>query len=115
MIKNFENFVNEGFLDNVMSGIGAGIGAFKASRNAEQAADEEIKNILSGSTEVSSDMQMTVLVKQLVMRSAWLANKYSWESLEENPVNIDHMNKRIEHIEEVLSKMKELMPKNNMR
>ena len=111
MIKNFENFVNEGFLENVMSGIGAGIGAFKASRNAEQAADEEIKNILGGSTEVSSDVQLTVLVKQLVMRSAWLANKYSWESLEEDPKNIDRMNIRIERIEEVLSKMKELMPK----
>lgn len=36
MIKNFENFVNEGFLDSVMAGIDAGIGAFKANRGAEK-------------------------------------------------------------------------------
>ena len=116
MIKNFENFVNEnetvneGFLDNVISGIGAGIGAFKASKNAERAADEEIKNILSGSTEISDDVKMSVLVKQLVMRSAWLANKYSWEHLLEDPKNVEKMNKKINRIEEVLSKMKELLP-----
>ena len=37
MIKNFENFVNEGFLDNVLAGIDAGISGYKANRRAEQA------------------------------------------------------------------------------
>ena len=43
MIKKFENFVNEGFLDNVFAGIDAGIGGYKANRRAEQAAEAELK------------------------------------------------------------------------
>ena len=119
MIKNFESFVNdsntvngsetvnEGFLDNVMTGIEAGIGAFKASKGAEQAADEEIKRVLNGATETGDDTQMSILVKQLVVKSAILADGYSWEKLCEKPeVNGGVMRNKIEMLEEILAKMK---------
>lgn len=119
MIKKFENFVNdsntvngsetvnEGFLDNVMTGIEAGIGAFKASKGAEKAADDEIKRVLNGATETGDDTQMTILVKQLVVKSAMLADGYSWEKLCDKPeVNGGHMRNKIEMLEEILAKMK---------
>ena len=110
MIKSYENFVNEGFLDNVISGIDAGIGAFKASRNAEKAADEEIKRALNGGgSEYSDEMKMTLLVKQLVERSAWLADSFSWERILETPNEAEYMETRIDKIETLLSEMKELL------
>ena len=120
MIKNFESFVNdsntvngsetvnEGFLNNVMTGIEAGIGAFKASKGAEQAADEEIKRVLDGATETGDDTQMTILVKQLVVKSAMLADGYSWEKLCEKPeLNGGIMRNKIEMLEEIVTKYKD--------
>lgn len=115
MIKNFENFVNEGFLDNVLSGIDAGVGAFKASRNAEKAADEELSDILSGrSGEFSNKVKMTALVKQLVERSAMLADGFSYDKLADGGIDndryeLDIMLSRMEKIDEVISNLKALM------
>jgi len=112
MIKSYENFVNEGFLHNVISGIDAGIGAFKADRGAEKAAEDEMKKALNGNTEYSDEAKMTILVKQLVERSAWLADGFSWEKLTDDDGNgSDVMLYRIERLEEILSEMKNLMPK----
>lgn len=113
MIKKYDDFVNEGFLDNVKSGIDAGIGAFKASRNAEKAADEEIKRVLHGEgSEYSDEMKMTLLVKQLVERSALLADSFSWERILETPNEAEYMENRINKIETILSEMKELLVAN---
>lgn len=121
MIKKFENFVNdsevvnEGFLDNVMAGIDAGIGAFKASRNAEKAADAELSDILNGrSDEFSNKVKMTALVKQLVERSAILADGFSYDKLAAGGVDSDNfdldvMLVRMEKIDEVISGLKALM------
>ena len=121
MIKKFENFVNdseavnEGFLDNVMAGIDAGIGAFKASRNAEKAADEELSDILNGrSDEFSNKVKMTALVKQLVERSAILADGFSYDKLaaggdDDERFDLDVMLTRMEKIDEVISGLKALM------
>ena len=110
MIKNYDEFVNEGFLQNVISGIDAGIGAFKANRNAEKAADEEMQLALNGKTsEYSDKAKMTILVKQLVERAAWLADGFSWEKMMEDTNEIDYMEHRIETIEMLLSKMRELL------
>lgn len=121
MIKKFENFVNdseavnEGFLDNVMAGIDAGIGAFKASRNAEKAADEELSDILNGrSDEFSNKVKMTALVKQLVERSAILADGFSYDKfvgveVEEYRRALDVMLVRMEKIDDVIANLKALM------
>ena len=121
MIKKFENFVNdseivnEGFLDNVMAGIDAGIGAFKASRNAEKAADEELSDILNGrSDEFSNKVKMTALVKQLVERTAILADGFSYDRLveggnDDDRYALDVMLTRMEKIDEVISGLKALM------
>ena len=121
MIKKFENFVNdsetinEGFLDNVMAGIDAGIGAFKASRNAEKAADEELSDILNGrSDEFSAKVKMTALVKQLVERSAILADGFSYDkfagvTVDEYKYALDVMLARMEKIDDVISNLKALM------
>ena len=115
MIKNFENFVNEGFIDNVFAGIEAGIGAFKANRNAEKAADEELSNILNGrSDEFSNKVKMTALVKQLVERSAMLADGFSYDKLADggnsnDSYELDLMLSRMEKIDDVISNLKALM------
>ena len=121
MIKNFENFVNdseavnEGFLDNVLAGLDAGIGAFKASRNAEKAADAELSDILNGrSDEFSNKVKMTALVKQLVERSAILADGFSYDKLaaggvDDERFDLDVMLTRMEKIDEVISGLKALM------
>lgn len=120
MIKNFENFVNEGFLDSIAAGLGAGIGAFKANRNAEKAADDEMRAILNGDAdEISDKVKMNALVKQLVERSAWLADGYSWETLTNEPgkpkpgiYNAKGVMIKIKRIEEILSGMKVILQEN---
>lgn len=119
MIKNFESFVNgkeevnEGFLHNVLSGIEAGIGAFKADRSAEKEADEEMKlalNTVGGeSNEYSDKTKMTILVKQLVERSVLLADGFSWEKVIKNPTDAELLRHRIETLGEILAKMEELL------
>ena len=116
MIKNFENFVNENeavcegkLLDNILAGLDAGFSGFKANKNVQKAAEEEMDLIMSGNTEVSDKVKMTTLVKQLLERSAWLANDFSWEKLLENPSQIEYMDAKLERIEDIISKMKELL------
>jgi hypothetical protein len=121
MIKNFESFVNnsesvnEGFLENIVAGIDAGIGAFKANRNAEKAADKELSDILNGrSDEFSNKVKMTALVKQLVERSAMLADGFSYDKIMEGSEDnesyeLDLMMARMEKIDEIISGLKSLM------
>jgi hypothetical protein len=116
MIKNFESFVNEGFLDSIAAGIDAGIGAFKANRSAEKAADEDLKHILNGESEVASDKtKMHVLIKQLVERSAWLADGFSWDDITTENGSVTSVStqlSRIERIELILSEMKTILKEN---
>ena len=113
MIKNYENFVNEGFIDNVMSGIEAGIGAFKASRSADKAADRDLKIIKDGDDdEFSNEAQINMLVKQLVQRSALFADGFSWEKIADGDDEvIATVIYRMGRIEEVISKLKEMLTK----
>jgi hypothetical protein len=112
MIKNYDEFINEVFFQNVISGIDAGIGAFKASRNVEKAADEEMQRALTdGRSEYTDETKMIILVKQLVERSALLADRFSWKNMLDDTSELNYMEHRIEKIEELLSKMKELLPK----
>jgi hypothetical protein len=116
MIKNFENFVNEGFLDNVINGIDAGIGAFKANRNAEKAADEDLKAILNGSSEVASDKtKMHVLIKNLVQKAAWFADGFSWDDITVDTGGLQDAELKvykIEQMENILSEMKTILKEN---
>lgn len=111
MIKNFENFVNEGFLDSVFAGIDAGIGAFKANRSAEKAADAELLDILDGRAgEFSNKVKLTALVKQLVEKSAYLADGFSYDKLGDGAYDdLDNMVARMERIETIISEMKEIL------
>ena len=98
-----------------MAGIDAGIGAFKASRNAEKAADEELSDILNGrSDEFSNKVKMTALVKQLVERTAILADGFSYDKLADGGIDndrydLDVMLTRMEKIDNVISNLKALM------
>ena len=116
MIKNFESFVNEGFLDSIAAGIDAGIGAFKANRSAEKAADEDLKHILNGKSEVASDKtKMHVLIKQLVERSAWFADGFSWDDITNGDAGMHAVGlhlRRIERLEGILSEMKTILTDN---
>ena len=116
MIKNFENFVNEGFLNSVIAGIDAGIGAFKANRSAEKAADAELLDILDGRNngEFSNKVKLTALVKQLVEKSAYLADGFSYDKIldgayTDDRTELDSMIFRMERIETIISEMKEIL------
>lgn len=113
MIKSYENFVNEGFLQNVWDGIEAGIGAFKANKNAEKALDKEKEKAFysTGSHEYSDESKMTLLVKHLVRRAAILADNFSWDKISEDEYAAYSMEDKIRTIEEIIAEMKELMPK----
>ena len=113
MIKNYESFVNEGFIDNVMSGIDAGIGAFKASRNADKAADRDLTYIKDGiDDEFSNEAQINMLVKQLVQRSALFADgKKKKKIADDDQEVIATVIYRMGRIEEVIAKLKEMLTK----
>ena len=116
MIKNFENFVNEGFLDSVIKGIDAGIGAFKANRSAEQAADDDLKEILRGNSEVASDKtKMHVLIKNLIQKAAFFADGFSWDDLTVGSGGSNDAELKvykIEQMEAILSEMKTILTEN---
>jgi hypothetical protein len=113
MIKNFENFVNdsetinEGFIDNILAGLESGISGYRANRRANDEVDKETRNILRGESEVSVTTQLAVLVSKLIRRSAMFADRFS-----EGKVinNLDLSIADVEMLEEMLAKIKELLP-----
>ena len=113
MIKNFENFVNdsetinEGFIDNILAGLESGISGYRANRHANDEVDKETMNILRGESEVSVTTQLAVLVSKLIRRSAMFADRFS-----EGKVinNLDLSIADVEMLEEMLAKIKELLP-----
>ena len=113
MIKNFENFVNdsdtinEGFIDNILAGLESGISGYRANRRANDEVDKETMNILRGESEVSVTTQLAVLVSKLIRRSAMFADRFS-----EGKVinNLDLSIADVEMLEEMLAKIKELLP-----
>ena len=116
MIKNYEDFVNEGFLDNLASGINAGIGAFKANKSAEKAADRDLEDILSGRSEVASDKtKMHVLIRQLIDRSVLFADQFSWDDITNGDAGMHAVGlhlRRIQRLEATLSEMKTILTEN---
>ena len=106
MIKNYEDFVNEGIVNNVMSGIDAGISAFRANKKAEKVADIEVENVLRGKEHVGREAQLTVLIRQLLERSAWLSDLFSYEDLMKKP---DYLDSRVDRLEQIISRIKELL------
>jgi hypothetical protein len=117
MIKNFENFVNEGFLDSIAAGIDGAIGAFKANRNAEKAADADLRDMIDGyANDFSGKAKATMLVKQLVQRAAWFADGFSYDDIDVNEKNGPNSPSlqlyKIEKMETILSELKELLKEN---
>lgn len=105
MIKKFENFVNEGFLDNVLAGIDAGISGYKANRRAEQAAEDELNDIMRGTSEVSVKTQMSVLMNRLLMRIVTLARNFENDGKRNTE---GYISQRLDSMEEIMSKLREL-------
>ncbi len=123
MIKNFDEFVNgneqitEGkFFDNILSGIEAGITAFKSNKHMNKAIEKDnekltVSKLLSDTKEYDKNTQLAILVDGLLNRAVWLAEYFTKERPEgtdENTVN-KSMNFKIEKIETILSAMKELL------
>ena len=110
MIKNYEDFVNEGFkgfLDSVISGIETGISGYKTVRKANAAVKDEAGRILtSGDENVSEETQLSVLMKKLITRVAWLVDDFS--TVEGN-TNYYYYISQLERIEEIISRSKELL------
>lgn len=105
MIKKFENFVNEGFLDNILAGIDAGIGGYKANKRAEQAAEAELKNIMNGESDVNIETQMSVLMNRLLMRVVALARDFKNDGKRNTETYISH---RLDSMEEIMKRLREL-------
>ena len=112
MIKKYEQFVNEGFLENVFASIEAGIGAFKANKNADKALDRE-KDIALGNVsaehEFDDETKLTLLVKNMVEWSVILADGCSWERIQEDEEFKRLFMFRLKSIEEITAELKELM------
>lgn len=113
MIKNFENFVNdsesinEGFIDNILAGLESGISGYKANKSANDAVEVEAGNILRGESEVGVKTQLAVLVSRLIRKSAMFANKFSEGRVASN---LDLSIADVEMLEEMIVKIKELLP-----
>ena len=105
MIKKFENFVNEGFLDNVFAGIDAGIGGYKANRRAEQAAEAELKDIMRGESDVNVETQMSVLLNRLLMRVVTLARNFENDGKRNSET---YISQRLDSMEQIMNKLREL-------
>ena len=105
MIKNFENFVNEGFLDNVLAGIDAGIGGYKANRRAEQAAEAELKNIMRGESDVNVETQMSVLMNRLLMRVVELARNFEKDGKRNTKA---YISQKLNNMEKIINRLGEL-------
>ena len=110
MIKNYEDFINEGFrgfLDSVLTGIETGVSGYKSVRKANAAAEAEAERILkSGDENVSEETQLSVLMKKLIVRVASLVDNFS--TVEGN-TNYYHYISELEKIEELISRSKELL------
>ena len=110
MIKNYEDFVNEGFrgfLDSVITGIETGVSGYKSVRKASAAVESEAERILkSGDEVVSEETQLSVLMKKLIVRVASLVDNFS--SVEDN-ANYYYYITQLEKIEELISRSKELL------
>lgn len=107
MIKKFENFVNEGLFDDLWGAIDAGISVFKTNRNAQKQADYEMDKILKGKEgDIDPNTQVAVLLKQLMERSSWLADR-----ILDNKVVISNRTHiyEIERIETILAKLREAL------
>jgi hypothetical protein len=123
MIKNFDEFVNgneqitEGkFFDNVISGIEAGVAAFKTNRNMKKAIEKDnekltVSKLLGDTKEYDKNTQLAILVDGLLSRAVWFAEYFTKkrpEGTDEKTVN-ETMNFKIEKIETILAAMKELL------
>lgn len=110
MIKNYEDFVNEGFrgfLDSVITGIETGVSGYKSVRKANASAEAEAERILkSGDEIVSEETQLSVLMRKLIVRVASLVDNFS--SVEDN-TNYYYYITQLEKIEELISRSKELL------
>ena len=108
MIKNFENFVNEGFWDNIGAAVDAGMQGYKINKSVEKAADEEQEKLISGRlrTKISKKLQMTRVIELLFNRVSWMASGFSYEK---DTQDTSLMEGRIESIEELIAKLKELL------
>lgn len=105
MIKKFENFVNEGFLDNVLAGIDAGIGGYKANRRAEQAAEAELEDIMRGESKVNVETQMSVLLNRLLMRVVTLARDFENDGKHNTE---GYISQKLDSMEEIMKKLRKL-------
>lgn len=105
MIKKFENFVNEGFLDNVFAGIDAGISGYKANRRAEQAAEDELKDIMRGESDVNIETQMSVLMNRLLMRVVSLARNFENDGKRNTET---YISQRLDSMEQIMNRLREL-------
>lgn len=105
MIKNFENFVNEGFLDNVLAGIDAGISGYKTNRRAEQAAESELRDIMRGESTVDVKTQMSVLMNRLLERIVTLARNFENDGKHNTEA---YISQRLDTMEEIMYKLREL-------
>ena len=110
MIKNYEDFVNEGFrgfLDSVITGIETGVSGYKSVRKASAAVESEAERILkSGDEIVSEETQLSVLMRKLIVRVASLVDNFS--TVEGN-TNYYYYITQLEKIEELISRSKELL------
>jgi hypothetical protein len=81
MIKNYEDFVNEGFrgfLDSVITGIETGVRGYKSVRKENAAVESEAERILKSGDEIGSEeTQLSVLIKKLIVRVASLVDNFS--------------------------------------
>ena len=110
MIKNYEDFVNEGFrgfLNSVIAGIETGVSGYKSVRKANAAVEHEAERILkSGDENVSEETQLSVLMRKLIVRVASLVDNFS--TVEGN-TNYYYYITELEKIEELISRSKELL------
>ena len=110
MIKNYEDFVNEGFrgfLDSVITGIETGVSGYKSVRKASAAVESEAERILkSGDDNVSEETQLSVLMRKLIVRVASLVDNFA--TVEDN-TNYYYYITELEKIEELISRSKELL------
>ena len=115
MIKNYDDFVNEGFLHDVVDGIESGIGAFKANRSAEKAVEmekqQELDRYARMKHKYSDETIMKVLLKNLIKRAAYLADGFSYLKMYYDKQAAHMWKSGVEDLEETLSEIKELIPK----
>ena len=115
MIKNYEEFVNEGFkgfLDSVMTGIETGVAGYKTVRKADAAVEAEAKKILeSGEENVSEETKMSVLMKKLITTAAILADNFASE---DERITKDSYLQKVENIEKITARMKVLLKKDKV-